>query len=125
MQQHRQPEPRKRREKAAYDASNPDHIRAATVEAKAFSVKENAGLTKIVKDPEMRAWLHSILKSAHVFGPTFTGNSSTFYNDGRRELGIQIMEQIAKIGIEYYILIIREHYEPNSELVSEQPAEEN
>jgi len=46
------------------------------------------------KDPNGRIVLWDILDFAGVFRPTFTGNSRTYFNEGRRDMGLYILTML-------------------------------
>ncbi|WP_424245901.1 hypothetical protein Dip510_000834 [Elusimicrobium posterum] len=44
-----------------------------------------------------------------TFDPAFTGSSTTFYNQGKREAGLQLLSEVLEInGGEYFLMMKRE-----------------
>ena len=60
---------------------------------------ENA-LMEILQSENGRWFLMRLLDATKVNAPCFTGNSQTFYNEGRREVGLQILNNIAALGMQ-------------------------
>ena len=50
----------------------------------------------VMSDPKGRHLIWWMMERAKVFSPCFTGNSTTFYNEGRREIGLEVFERAAK-----------------------------
>lgn len=51
-----------------------------------------------------------LLEEAKVYSCTFTGNSQTFFLEGRRDIGLWKLGQIMKVCPDKYILMIQEAY---------------
>lgn len=62
--------------------------------------RDEAALTEILKSENGRWFLMRLLDTTKVNAPCFTGNSQTFYNEGRREVGLHILNSIAALGLE-------------------------
>jgi hypothetical protein len=57
-----------------------------------------------------RRVFNRILARAHVYSTTFTGNSSSFFNEGMRSLGLQILADIQVADFESYLKMLRENH---------------
>ena len=55
-----------------------------------------AALKWIVSNARGRLWLTDLLDKTGVFASCFTGNSETIYREGRRDIGLEIVQQIMK-----------------------------
>lgn len=51
-----------------------------------------------------------LLAEAKVFSSTFTGNSYTYYYEGKRDIGIWKLQHILRVCPEFFILMIQENY---------------
>lgn len=51
---------------------------------------EEADLAWLMSSPRGRRVFWRLLKRTNVFGSSMTGNSQTFYNEGRRSVGIEL-----------------------------------
>ena len=47
---------------------------------------------EVVKTRQGREVIWHILGLCNIYSDSFTGNSSTFYNEGRRSVGLQILQ---------------------------------
>jgi hypothetical protein len=75
----------------------------------AAEVEEQESRLKIVKDrtindlkqiletKEGRRWVFGLLEKCHVFHSVMTGNSYTFFNDGMRQVGLSIIEELGAV----------------------------
>lgn len=66
--------------------------------------KDREALKSLLNDPNGRWFLMRLLDKTKVMTDCFTGNSTTFYNEGRRKVGVDIVCEIASLGIEAFNL---------------------
>ncbi len=64
--------------------------------------KELDDFKKVLSIPEGRRVLWRILEEAHVFKTTFTGNSTTFFNEGKRSIGLMVLDEVMKASPEKF-----------------------
>lgn len=64
--------------------------------------KDRQALMGLLKDPNGRWFLMRLLDKTKVMTDCFTGNSSTFYNEGRRKVGVDLVNEIAALGLEAF-----------------------
>lgn len=62
--------------------------------------RDQQALTALLNSPDGRWFLMRLLDATKVNAVCFTGNSKTFYNEGRRDVGLSILADVAKLGIE-------------------------
>lgn len=62
--------------------------------------RDQQALTALLKSEDGRWFLMRLLDATKVNSMCFTGNSKTFYNEGRRDVGLSILADVAKLGIE-------------------------
>ena len=65
-------------------------------------------LSKTFGSATGRRVLYEILSLCEIYSDSFTGNSQTFYREGKRAIGLQIIEMV---GIEVYLKTLRENME--------------
>lgn len=71
--------------------------------------KQDADLRELMKLPVGRRFAWRLLNEmAGVFAPTFTGNSQTFHLEGRRSVGIDLMQEIQRVAPDAYALMVSE-----------------
>jgi len=55
-----------------------------------------------------KIWLRNMLKSSMVMMDTFTGNSTTFFQEGKRAVGLAIAKDLAEASPDVYAEIMKE-----------------
>lgn len=99
-----------------------------------YSVTDNEGAerqrlrAKIIKDMRLRdladivstesgrRWVYSIIERCHIFHPVMTGNSYTFFNDGMRQVGLMIVEELAGVDRDLFGKMFAESFKWNEEI---------
>lgn len=56
-------------------------------------------LKELLDTPSGRWFIMRLLDKTKVLSDCFTGNSQTFYNEGRRKVGIDLVNDIALLGL--------------------------
>ena len=62
--------------------------------------RDHEALTELLSTKCGRWFLMRLLDATKVNSICFTGNSKTFYNEGRRDVGLSILADIAALGID-------------------------
>ena len=62
--------------------------------------KDAEALSNLLKSEDGRWFLMRLLDSTGISASAFTGNSTTFYNEGRRDIGVQLNNRIHLLGLE-------------------------
>ena len=57
-------------------------------------------LTSILKNKEGRWFLMRLLDATGVNSSSFTGNSTTFFNEGKRQVGLELLARIQELGFD-------------------------
>jgi hypothetical protein len=65
-------------------------------------------LKALLELPHGRRFIWWMLDAAGVYKSSFTGNSTTFFNEGRRDLGLQLLAKIAESSPESLVLMMQE-----------------
>lgn len=69
-------------------------------------------LMEILHTPAGRRFLHRLLSECKVYSSTYTGNATTYYLEGKRDIGLWVMSQIALLDdeetIRYELIMRRE-----------------
>jgi hypothetical protein len=58
-----------------------------------------------------RRFVSRLLNLTGVFRTSMTGNSSTFFNEGRRDIGLQLMAEINDHCLDQYVMMLKEQAE--------------
>lgn len=65
--------------------------------------QHEADIREMLRIPAGRRFLWWLISSkCNTFGGIFTGNSATFFNEGRRSIGYEVMEEIQNIDPDAY-----------------------
>jgi hypothetical protein len=86
----------------------------------------NDDLTFVLGSPQGRRFFWDVLdRRAGTFSGSFTGNSQTFFNEGRRSVGIELMADAQQLAPELYGLALQEQLKATAEesLLLRQPEE--
>lgn len=73
-------------------------------------------LAEIVSTEAGRRWVYSILERCYVFQPVMTGNSYTFFNDGMRQIGLMIIEELAHVDRNLFGSMFAESFKWNEKI---------
>lgn len=64
---------------------------AVTQEEKDYEVLL-ANIREVLKSRQGKQFIWHILSLSNIYSDSFTGNSTTFYNEGRRSIGLQVLQ---------------------------------
>lgn len=59
--------------------------------------------------PQGRRLMHKLIDLSGVHSVSFTGNSNTFFNEGRRSLGLEFMQDAYAHATDDYLMMLAEH----------------
>lgn len=81
-------------EKNSHEQQMAEFIRADMVR------RDREALLWMLGDERGRWFIQRLLDRARTTSKCFTGNSTTFYNEGRRDVGLEVLASVAELGIE-------------------------
>ena len=81
-----------------------DHKESSELKAR----QDIADLQSIMKNDFGRRFICKLLEDAGIFAPSFTGNSSTFYNEGRRSIALMFVPALEEHCAADYIKMQQE-----------------
>ena len=61
---------------------------------------DKSALTSILKNKEGRWFIMRLLDATGINANSFTGNSHTFFNEGKRQVGLELLARIQDLGID-------------------------
>ena len=76
--------------------------------------QELADVATLLSTRSGRRFFNRLLVAGHMFAPTFTGNNSTFFRDGQREVMLPFLAD-AQNCPDLYLLMLKESQEPIEE----------
>lgn len=94
--------------KPPVDLGDPEQVREREKIAKRRDARVDAGLAKIMADPDTRAWLYHQIDEAGPFRATFTGNSQTFYNCGAQAWAQRMLARLLDTHLDAYVTMMKE-----------------
>ena len=84
----------------------------AKAEEKKKTILEARGeaedLKWIMSNKRGRRYIWKVLGFAGVYRTSFTGNSSTFFNEGMRNVGLRIVQEIHDVCPDHYLTMMKE-----------------
>lgn len=87
----------------------PEEARAAKLERQRdFQERSDNDFLWLMNDARGRRIVWAQLSECGVFRTSFTGNSTTFFNEGKRDVGLRILDRITKLCPEAYVTMTRE-----------------
>jgi hypothetical protein len=98
------------------NAADPNAVRKSEQKSKSARDRELNDFRFIVQTPEGRRYVWRLLSATGVFRTSFTGNSTTFFNEGMRNIGLMIMADLNEACPERYQQMMNEarHEEANA-----------
>jgi len=92
-----------------FDAGDPTQVGERKVGAKNLEAERMAGLGTLLATKQGRAWAWDLLGKCGVFRTSFTGNSATFFNEGKRDIGLMVMADITREFPDAYMAMTKEN----------------
>ena len=68
-------------------------------------------LKSLLQHPDGRVFLWGLLASCGVYQSSYTGDNATFFREGRRAVGLQLLEEIHNVDPSGYATMIVENRE--------------
>ena len=78
-----------------YNANDPNDVATRKNLSKLRETQRLNGLRQTLRSRDGRMWIRDQLERAHIFRTSFTGNSTTFFNEGERNQALQIMADLS------------------------------
>lgn len=82
----------------AYTDSLVDYDKAAKQKRKELEIELRNDISNIVQTESGRRLLWWLLSLTGVYLPSYTGNSDTYFNEGRRAVGLEIMHRLVSVA---------------------------
>ena len=85
------------------------HVKQAAKDEKLARIREIEDVVAVMETESGRRLVWRLLCRAGVFTSSFTGNSTTFFNEGRRDQGLFLLSEIMEACDELYYVMTREN----------------
>lgn len=93
----------------AFDAGDATKVGERKVNAKSAERERTEGLGNLLSTRQGRAWYWHLLSQCGVYVTSFTGNSTTFFNEGKRQIGLQLVGELTREFPDLYVTMMKEH----------------
>lgn len=94
---------------ADYNAGDPRHVRNRKYQEKRELLKNEDAFRFVMGDVRGRNFVWNLLSYTGLYDDSFTGNSSTFYNEGKRAIGLKLIAELEDACPNEFILMWTEH----------------
>lgn len=98
-------------ERKPYDAGNERDVRKAREQQRRETDEELNDLRHIMRDKAGRRFMWRLLSSCGVYQTSFTGNSETFFREGKRSIGLEHIDKLTRACLDEYNLMHTEALE--------------
>lgn len=92
-----------------FNASDEKAVEAAITKDAKDREQQLADLRSLMKTKSGRRLAFRILELTGVNRSSFTGNSTTFFNEGQRNIGLWLTDELLNADTDAYLLMIKEH----------------
>lgn len=92
----------------SYNAADEENVRTRKRKDESIRDRELADLKMVMDSLEGRRFVWRLLDKAGVFRTSFTGNSTTFFNEGMRNMGLVVLADVHEACAEQYIQMMTE-----------------
>lgn len=91
------------------NAADENQVREAAKREKLRIEQASADLKFLLATEQFRRWAWDHLEFCKVFHQIFTGNSETFFNDGKRVVGLKLLKEITEAAPGAYLQMIKDN----------------
>lgn len=96
-----------------FNASDEDQVKTRKRKDERERDRELADIRLVMSSVEGRRFVWRLLEKAGVFRTSFTGNSTTFFNEGMRNMGLMVLGDVHEACASEYIVMMNESKEGN------------
>lgn len=93
---------------AQRNASDPRQVAKAQRREKRKAAQADDDLRAILSEPEGRRFVWRLLGFTGIFRTSFTGNSETFFNEGKRIVGLTVFADAHRVCPDLYAVMSKE-----------------
>lgn len=89
-----------------HNAGDPEQVKKAEQKEKLQAQQDANDLLWLTSDERGINVLRRILGRCGLFELSFTGNSTTFFNEGKRDVGLWLTDEVLKVNPQAYLKAI-------------------
>jgi hypothetical protein len=82
---------------AGYDAGDRIHVSERQKRRRLQNERADADLVWLMNQREGRRFISRLLQSCHLYETSFTSTSATFFREGERNIGLQVLADIVRL----------------------------
>jgi hypothetical protein len=98
---------------AGYDAGDRAHVSERQKKRRLRAEQADADLLWLMNQSEGRRFVWRLLQSCHLYETSFTGTSATFFREGERNVGLQVLADITRLCPDLYARMAGDTQEDN------------
>jgi hypothetical protein len=91
-----------------FNAADEDQVKTRKRKDERERERELADMRQVMSSVEGRRFVWRLLERAGVFRTSFTGNSTTFFNEGMRNMGLMVLGDVHEAAADAYIVMMNE-----------------
>lgn len=107
------------------NAADVDQVREAKRKERWAHEDHISDMAWILSDVRGRRVLWKYLEHCGLFQTSFTGNSTTFFNEGMRNIGLKLIADITTASPESYFMMMKEAQARDGRVIKEKDADES
>jgi hypothetical protein len=93
---------------AGYDAGDRAHVSERQKRRRLRADRDDADLVWLMSQREGRRFIWRLMQSCHLYESSFTGTNATFFREGERNVGLQILADIVRLCPELHARMLIE-----------------
>ncbi len=97
-----------------FNAADEEQVKRRKRKDESQRERELADMRWVMSSVEGRRFVWRLLEKAGVFRTSFTGNSTTFFNEGMRNMGLMVLGDVHEAAADEYIVMMNESKEKES-----------
>lgn len=93
-----------------FNAADEKHVKNRKDVVKKETERDIEAVNYVMRDPRGRHFVWNLIAETNVFGTAFTGNSQTFFNCGRQDVGLKLMANLQEQVTSLFLAMWQEHF---------------
>jgi len=98
---------------AGYDSGDRAHVSDRLKRRRLRADRDDADLLWLMNQREGRRFVWRLLQVCHLYETSFTGTSATFFREGERNVGLQVLADVTRLCPDLYARMVGETKEDN------------
>lgn len=92
-----------------FDAGDAESVGRKKADTNARVSRKRKALADLLATPAGREWAWDLLSDCYIFHTTFTGNAQGYFNEGKRNVGLQFLAEITAIDPQIFATMMKEN----------------